>query len=208
MLIDVSLKIEPGATFRAGTPPVAIGPQEFYHPSVGGFETTMLHLPAHTATHIDLVYREKSVGLERMIGPGKLINVTKAANREIQVTDLEGQVEIGRGDFVFFRTDWSSFVGTEEYRKHPEATQEVVEWLISRQINMVGIDAPGLGRGHKHTAHDRLLAQKDIFVVENLTNLAAIPSPVFRVYCFPLKLEDVDAIPARVVVETQDGYSR
>ncbi len=168
----------------------------------------MLHLPAHTATHIDLVYREKRIGLERMTGPGKLIDVTRVANRQIEITDIEGQVEIESGDFVFLRTDWSAFIGTEKYRSHPEVAQEVVEWLISRRINMVGIDAPGLGRGRTHGAHDRLLAQNDIFVIENLTNLSAIPSPEFRVFCFPLKLEDVDAIPARVVVEAQDRHVR
>ena len=202
MLIDVSMTIEPGAVFRRGTPPVEIASQEFYDPSVGKFETTMLSLAAHTATHIDLVYKEKRISLDRMIGRGKLFNVTQVTGRENQVRDIENQVDIQSGDLMLFRTDWSTFVGTAKYRAHPEVSSEVVDWLVKKGINMVGIDAGGLGREHKHGQYDRILAQNDIFVIENLTNLSTIPDQVFTVYCFPLKLEGVDAIPARVVVQT------
>jgi kynurenine formamidase len=202
VLIDVSMTVEPGAVFRVGTPPVEIASQQFYDQSVGKFEATMLSLPAHTATHIDLVYKEKRISLDQMIGRGKLINVTQVTGREIQVRDIENQVDIQSGDLMLFRTDWSTCVGTAKYHAHPEVASEVVDWLIQKGINMVGIDAGGLGREHKHGQYDRILAQSDIFVIENLTNLSAIPGQAFTVYCFPLKLEGVDAIPARVVVQT------
>ncbi len=201
MWIDVSLTIEPGAVFRAGTPPVEIAARRFDDPSVGSFETTMLSLPAHTATHIDLVYGDKRIGPERMVGTGKLVDVTSITGRQIGLADIEDQVVLQAGDFLFLRTDWSKFVGSDKYQHHPEMAAEVVHWLVSNKANMVGIDASGLGRGHLHGEYDRLLAHNDIFVIENLTNLSAIPSPEFRVYCFPLKLEGVDALPARVVVE-------
>jgi kynurenine formamidase len=201
MWIDVSLTIEPGAVFRAGTPPVDVAVQEFHHPSEGQFETTMLSLPAHTATHIDLVYGEKRILPERMVGRGKLVDVTAITDREIGLADIQSQVAVQAGDFLFLRTDWSTFAGSAKYHHHPQLAAEVVDWLIDAKINMVGIDAPGLGRGRTHGAYDRLLAQNDVFVIENLTNLSSIPSPEFTVYCFPLKLEGVDALPARVVVE-------
>ena len=50
---------------------------------------------------------------------------------------------------------------------------------------MIGTDALGLGQGRKHGEYDRLLAQNDVYILENLTNLAAIPQPEFTVYCFP-----------------------
>jgi len=76
-----------------------------------------------------------------------------------------------------------------------------VEWPISKQVVAVGIDALGLGRGQRHSEYDRLLAAQDILVIENLKNLGALPEKRFKVYCFPLKIEHVDAIPARVLVE-------
>jgi kynurenine formamidase len=206
MLIDVSMPITTGSVFRLGTPPVDIATRRFYAESEGEYETVMLSLPAHTATHIDLVFPDNSIGLEQMIGPGKLIDATAVRESSIRLADVEGQVDPCEGDFIFFRTDWSQFVGTDRYYRHPELTPEVVQWLISKKVNAVGIDALGLGLDRKHGEYDRLLVKNGIFVIENLANLAQIPGNRFKVYCFPLKIEGVDAIPARVVIETEgDG---
>jgi kynurenine formamidase len=206
MLIDVSMPITPGSVFRLGTPPVEIARRRFYDESEGEYETVMLSLPAHTATHIDLVFPDNRIGLEQMIGPGKVLDATAVRGSSIGLADVEGQVELCEGDFVLFRTDWSQFVGTDRYYRHPELTPEILQWLISKKVNAVGIDAGGLGVGRTHGECDRLLIQNGIFVIENLANLAQIPEGKFKVYCFPLKMEGVDAIPARVLVEIEgDG---
>lgn len=204
-LIDVSMPITAGAVFRLGTPPVEIASRRFYHESEGEYESVVLSLSAHTATHVDLVFAENRIEPERMVGRGKLIVVTQSPGSEIPLDDIEHQVEIESGDFVFFRTDWSKFVNTEKYYNHPELSPEVVQWLVSKQINAVGIDARGLGRARRHGEYDRLLIENNIFVIENLANLSAIPKKEFKVYCFPLRIENVDAIPARVVVEIAEN---
>lgn len=201
MLIDVSMPITAGSVFRRGTPPVEIASRRFYHESEGEYESVVFSLAAHTATHVDLVFAENRIEPERMIGRGKLLDVTQVTATEIQLADIEHQVEIENGDFVFFRTDWSKFVGTKQYYNHPELSSEVVQWLVSKGINAVGIDALGLGRDRRHGEYDRLLIKSNVFVIENLANLSAISRKAFKVYCFPLRLENVDAIPARVLVE-------
>jgi kynurenine formamidase len=205
MLIDVSMTIEPGSVFRLGTPAVEITSRRFYHESEGEYESTMISLSAHTATHVDLVFTEKRIDPRRMIGTGKLIDVTRVSGGGVRLDDVKHQVEIESGYFVFFRTDWSQFVGTVKYYDHPELSLEVVQWLVSKNINAVGIDALGLGRDRKHGEYDRLLARNNIFVIENLANLSAIPKKKFNTYCFPLKIENTDAIPARVVVEIDEN---
>lgn len=201
MIVDVSMPITNGSVFRLGTPPVQITSQRFHHEAEGEYESIMIHVSAHTATHVDLVFAGRRMDPERMIGSGKLIDVSHLPGTEILLADVEHQVDLEPGDFVFFRTDWSRFVDTEKYRDHPELTPDVVEWLIANEINAVGIDALGLARGRGHGEHDRLLARHDILIIENLANLAAIPRNRFKVYCFPLKIDNTDAIPARVVVE-------
>ncbi|MFC2030155.1 cyclase family protein [Chloroflexota bacterium] len=201
MIIDVSMTINSGSVFRPGTPPVQINLQRFYHEAEGEYESIMLSLSAHTATHVDLVFTDRRIDPDRMIGPGKLIDVSQIRGEEIWVADVEDQVDINAGDFVFFRTDWSQHADTDRYSEHPELSAEVVDWLISREINAVGIDALGLGRGRGHGQFDRLLARNDILVIENLANLAAVPGRRFTVYCLPIKLEQIDAIPARVLVQ-------
>ncbi len=201
MIVDVSMTIRNGSVFRLGTPAVQITSQRFHHESEGEYESIMIHLSAHTATHVDLVLPDRRIDPERMIGNGKLIDVSQLAGREVQLADVRDQVDIESGDFVFFRTDWSQFVDTNDYYDHPELSLEVVEWLIADKVNAVGIDALGLAQGRRHGEYDRLLARHDIFVIENLANLAAIPQRRFRTYCFPLNIGNTDAIPARVMVE-------
>jgi kynurenine formamidase len=187
MLIDVSMTIKQGSVFRLGT--------------------------THTATHVDLVFMEKRIDPRRMIGTGKLIDVTQdfgelsraVSGGGIRLDDVKHQVEIESGDFVFFRTDWSEFAGTMKYYDHPELSLEVVQWLVLKNINAVGIDALGLGRDRRHGEYDRLLARNNIFIIENLANLSAITKKKFNTYCFPLKIENTDAIPARVVVEIDEN---
>lgn len=205
MLIDVTMPVLAGSIFRLGTPGVEIETQRFYHESEGDYETVMLRLPAHTATHVDLVFKERRVTPERMIGKGKLFDVSGVNGREIEMGDVEDPGSIEAGDFVFFRTDWSELAGTERYYEHPELSLEVVEWLASKGVNAVGIDALGLGRDRRHGDYDRLLAKHDVLVIENLANLRVLPQKEFTVYCLPLNIEETDAIPARVLVEVEDG---
>ncbi len=204
MIVDVSMTIEAGSVFRRGTPAVRISTERFHHESEGEYESVMISLSVHTATHVDLVFPEKRIEPERMMGRGKLLDARGIHPRQIQVADVQDQVEIEAGDFVFFETGWSDFAGSQEYHDHPELSLELVEWLVARRVNAVGIDAPGLGQGRRHGECDRLLAGHDIFVIENLANLAAIPGRRFQVYCFPLKIENTDAIPARVMVGVEE----
>jgi kynurenine formamidase len=202
MLIDVSMPITPGSVFRLGSPPVEIVTRKFYHASEGEYETVVLTMPAHTATHIDLVLSERRIPPERMIGQGRLIDVTGVTTGQVQMDDIESKAAIQKGDFVLFRTDWSRYAGTDRYHSHPELSFEVVQWLASAGVNAVGIDARGLGQGRRHGEIDGFLARSDVFVIENLANLSRVPESEFRVYCFPLSIEGIDAIPARVLIES------
>jgi len=200
MLIDISLPIQPGAVFRIGSPPVEIEPCICMDESETEYTTSIVSMPAHTGTHIDLVFKDRSVELHRMISHGRVIDVTHVKNRDITLDDVVA-IHVEPDETLLFRSDWSQYLDTAKYYAHPNLTPEVIEWLITKRVNMVGIDALGLGQGATHGEYDRQLARHDIYVLENLTNLAAIPQNTCTVYCLPLAIENVDAIPARVVVE-------
>ncbi|NOZ74503.1 MAG: hypothetical protein GXO90_03875 [FCB group bacterium] len=203
--IDVSMPVKAGSVFRPGTPPIEIITRKFHHESEGEYKSVMLTMPAHSGTHIDLVFSERCVTPARMIGKGKLFNVTGITGRDIQLSDMKHREEVRTGDFVFFRTDWSRFFGTDRYYNHPELSLEIIQWLVSKKVNAVGIDAQGLGQKARHGNYDRLLAENDIFIIENLANLSAILTKEFTVYCLPLNMENMDAIPARVLVGIEEN---
>jgi len=202
MLIDVSLEIKDGMVFRPGSPPVRIRTETFSHPDEGGaYETVTVSMPLHMGTHIDVVDKDNRIEPARFIGPGKLFDISAVEGRKAGLADLAGGPDIEYGDFVFFKTGWDRFLGSDKYHRHPEISREILEWLVEKQVNMVGIDARGLGRGRNHGACDRYLADNKIFVIENLVKLDIISKHSFTVYCFPLKICNTDAIPARVLVE-------
>lgn len=66
---------------------------------------------------------------------------------------------------------------------------------------MVGIDALGLGRGRNHGLIDVYLGKNKSYTIENLANLDKIPEEGFKVYCLPMKIEGIDGLPARILVD-------
>ena len=78
---------------------------------------------------------------------------------------------------------------------------EVIEYLVDKKVNMIGIDTLGLGVGRNHGTIDVYLGKHNTYAIENLTNLDKIPNNSFKVYCLPMKIEGLDTLPARLLVE-------
>ncbi len=201
MLIDVSLRLKEGMLFRKGSPSFSITQIKCFHEDEGKYETSIINTPSHVGTHIDIVNKNNKIEVNRFIGRGVLVDISKCSEGPISLENISNKRLVKKDDFVFFRSCWSKNVGEEKYFDHPELSFEVIEWLSKKKVNMVGIDALGLGKGKNHGKYDRYLVDKSIYVIENLTNLDLIKDEVFTVYCFPLNMENLEAIPARVVVQ-------
>jgi len=156
----------------------------------------------HTGTHLDKLPGE-SVPLERLMGPACLIDVSAVRGRRIEPGDLDGARIVEPGDFVILRTGWlaEAYPGPHYLSEHPELSRSSLELLAAARPNMIGVDAPGLGRPERHGRVDRYLAEHGIYVVENLANLEALEMERLKIYCFPLALEGTSGLPVRVVAE-------
>ncbi|HOC77807.1 MAG TPA: cyclase family protein [Methanofastidiosum sp.] len=201
MLIDVSLKLKEGMVFRGGSPPFSITSIKCYHENEGEYSTSIINTPAHIGTHIDTIVKDNLIEVDRLIGRGVLIDISNVKESQILMEHINNPNLVKKGDFVFFKTNWSNKIESNDYYNHPELSFEVLDFLVGKGINMVGIDALGLGKGKNHGIYDRYLASKGVFIIENLTNLDLIKKESFMVYCFPLSVENLEAIPARVVVD-------
>lgn len=197
----MSLKLKEGMLFRKGSPAFSIVQIKCFHEEEGQYDTSIITTPSHIGTHIDIISKDNKIDLSRFIGRGILIDIPKCNEGPITLENIKNQDLVEQNDFVFFRSGWSKYLGEEEYFDHPELSFEVIEWLSKKKVNMAGIDALGLGKGKNHGAYDRYLVDNEIFIIENLTNLELIKEETFTVYCFPLNIEDLEAIPARVIVE-------
>ena len=175
-----------------------------------GYNLELLFLSTHTGTHIDAPFHFMKNGKkiheikpERLVNEAVLIKVGKKANRSISKTDIRkfeqknGKIE--NGSTVIFYTGWQKNLNKEFYfTENPGLSVSAAKYLISKKINMVGIDSPSidLGTDSKFSVH-HVLAKNNILIVENLANLGMIKSNNFHLITSPLKLKNATGSPIR-----------
>ena len=175
-----------------------------------GYNLELLFLSTHTGTHIDAPFHFVKNGKkiheitpERLVNEAVLIRVGKNSNRSISKTDIQnfeqknGKIE--NGSTVIFYTGWQKNLNKEFYfTENPGLSVSAAKYLVSKKINMVGIDSPSvdLGSDSKFSVH-HILAKNNILIVENLANLNKIKSNSFHLITSPLKLKNATGSPIR-----------
>jgi kynurenine formamidase len=180
-----------------------------------GRNSSLIHLSAHTGTHLDSPYHTsdggvdiRGISLDRLIGPAVIWSFPQSEAGPIDVADLERATPaVESGDAVLFSTGWSSRYGTPEYRDHPWLTLAGAEWLRERGVRLIGVDfaspeKPVIGHGltSDFSIHFALL-DHGVLIVENLTNLEPIAGQRVRLFVLTPPVEGVDGFPARVIAE-------
>lgn len=201
MIVDITQTTLIGKVYRTGSKPLEVN--EVSRFSRGGSEYKTINFSCDThnmGTHIDVMGKNVVLDNERLISNGIKFDVRGIEDREILLGDLDVSL-VEEGVYVFFETGWDEYVNDDgKYSRHPEISFEVLEYLVKQKVNMIGIDALGLGIGKNHGIADSYLGKNKIYAIENLCNLESIPEK-FKVYCLPLKMEGIDALPTRILVE-------
>ena len=175
-----------------------------------GYNLELLFLSTHTGTHIDAPFhfvkngkKIHEIAPERLVNEAVLIRIGKNSNRSISKTDIQnfeqknGKIE--NGSTVIFHTGWQKNLNKEFYfTENPGLSVSAAKYLVSKKINMVGIDSPSidLGTDSKFSVH-HILAKNNILIVENLANLNKIKSNNFHLITSPLKLKNATGSPIR-----------
>ena len=175
-----------------------------------GYNLELLFLSTHTGTHIDAPFHFVKNGKkiheitpERLVNEAVLIRIGKNSNRSISKTDIQnfeqknGKIE--SGSTVIFHTGWQKNLNKKFYfTENPGLSVSAAKYLVSKKINMVGIDSPSidLGTDSKFSVH-HVLAKNNILIVENLANLNKIKSNNFHLITSPLKLKNATGSPIR-----------
>ena len=209
-LVDLSHPIRDGMDAYPGLPPVRMhallereasreryeGKAEFL---LGGFD-----LAGNTGTYLDAPFHRFADGadlagldLERLVDVEGLCVDATDDERPMR---LDGVGDDGLRDrAVLFRTAWDVWWGSEDYwRGSPFLPAETVERLVGAGVRLVGIDAGNVDdtADPSRPAHTGLLAA-GIPILENLTNLAALPRDGFTVTAAPLPFEGGATFPVR-----------
>lgn len=176
------------------------------------YNLELLFLSSHTGTHLDAPYhfvkngiKIHQIPLDRLVGNGILIKIKKGKNQSITKNDLilfeRKHGNIPKYSSIFFYTEWQKNLNNNCYFiNNPGLSESAATYLVSKKINLVGIDSPSIDLGQdKNFKVHQILAKNNILIVENLSNLNKISSKQFDFVILPLKLKDATGSPVRAV---------
>lgn len=177
-----------------------------------GYNLELLFLSSHTGTHLDAPYhfiknglKINQIPIDRLIGKATIIKLQKNKNTAITKLDItlfeKKNGKISNRSSIFFFTGWQKNLQKDNYfTENPGLSTSAAKYLVSKNINLVGIDSPSidLGKDELFSVH-HILSKNNILIVENLTNLNKISSKEFNFTILPLKLKDATGSPVRAV---------
>ncbi|WP_045905504.1 cyclase family protein [Clostridium botulinum] len=181
-----------------------------------GFKETLLTMFSHTGTHMDSpahLFLERtnldSFSPEQFVGKGLVIDCSDLKEGEkIHMKYIDCVKEkANKADFILFHTGWDRYWGTDFYfGDYPYITEEVAEYLIYNKKKGVGVDVIGIDPilDENLTIHQRLFAETDIVVIENLTRLGKVGNELFTFCALPIKYENSDGAPIRAIAILQE----
>ena len=177
-----------------------------------GYNLEMLFLSSHTGTHVDAPYHFVNGGKKihqidpsRFLCDATMIKIKSKSNYSITKSDIikfeKRHGIIPRHSTIVFATGWNNNLEQRNFfEQNPGLSESAAKYLVSKSINLVGIDSPSIdvGKDAKFSAHQILLAN-DVLILENLCNLNKIRTRKFRLAAFPLKLQGTTGSPVRAV---------
>ena len=177
-----------------------------------GYNLELLFLSSHSGTHLDAPFHFRNKGSKihqippkRLIRDAILIKIKKTSDQEITKNDLQNFEKkfgkIKKNSTVIFSTGWQKNLQKEIYFKNnPGLSSSAAKYLVSKRVNLVGIDSPSidLGKNSKFSVHHVLL-KNNILILENLANLKKIPKHNFKLIVLPLKLKNATGSPVRAI---------
>jgi kynurenine formamidase len=172
------------------------------------FSIGRIEMVANTGTYLESPFHRYEHGrdlaalpLETLADlPGVVVRAprgVRALGPEPFAPHLGERVLVGHA--VLVDTGWSRHFGTATYGSdHPFLTRAAAELLAARGVALVGIDSLNIDdtAGGERPVHS-LLLERDILVVEHLTNLATLPEAGFRFFAVPVKVRGMGSFPVR-----------
>lgn len=145
------------------------------------------------------------INLEEVILLGVVIPIhNKSPFESVGLEDIQEEIHTKdiTGKAVLFNFNWDKFWGTEQYYDYPYISEDLIEYLVQKKVKLVGVDTINIDNPNNLTrpAHTMFL-ERDILIVENLTNLEVLIGKKFRFFTVPIKGKKVAAMPVRAFAE-------
>jgi kynurenine formamidase len=199
-IIDLSVPIAEGMATWPGDVEVRLWRQKTLadgFANVGGIQ-----LGTHAGTHLDAPFHWFEGGakvdetpLERLVGPARVIDLRGRAPT-ISAAELSAACgDVSAGERLLLLTGWRGEVTDRDY---PHLSGEAAEWLVERELALVGVDTPSVDGPAAGQAHEALLGAS-VPVIELLVNLDRLVGREFELIALPLAVVGTDGAPVRAV---------
>lgn len=164
-----------------------------------------LEIGTHTGTHIDPPAHFISGGvtvdelpLSILIGPVRVLGLEAddgIGRDSLEQMDLEG---VSR---VLLKTKNSEKFRSDVFNKNfIYLTKEGAEYLVERNIRLVGIDYLSIDAyGDRQAPAHHILLANGVVILENI-DLSSVGPGDYDLVCLPLRISDGDGAPARAVL--------
>jgi len=211
-IVDLSHPLEDATPVYPGDPVARFEPATTIREH--GYNVLHVRMGSQTGTHVDAPFhfladgaRIDDLPLELFLGPAVVADVRgRAPGTAITWSDLAPVADrLGPGRMLLLHTGWDEHWGTDAYFGHPYLDADAAERVVAAGVRTVGLDALSLDEtvvggdsAGGFAAHFAVLGAGGV-IVENLRNLAAVPSPEPVVSVLPLKLAGADGAPVRAV---------
>lgn len=165
----------------------------------------------HVGTHIEAPYHVREDGmdvsevpLEDLCGTAAILDLSGIDEEQlITVEDIVAAAEpaggIQKGDIVLCQ-----FVGKEAMVSGPKFSAEAIKYLVDAGMKLMGVEAAGIElpasdpRSPLQFNHHQLL-DKDICLIERVTNLKALTRARVQVFALPIPIQGLDSYPIRLI---------
>ncbi len=177
-----------------------------------GWNATTLHIYSHVGTHMDAPLHFEvadqtidEIPVERFITEAWVVNLTHVTSSSlITVADMDPVAhKIETGQSLILHTGWSKKMYTDAYRNElPRISKELAHWMGEKAIGLLAVEPPSVADVNnieEVTEIHTILMENDIIIVEGLTNLDQISKEKVTLVALPLKIENGDGAPARVI---------
>jgi len=161
----------------------------------------------HSGTHIDAPAhfipggkKLNEIPIERLVGK---VRVVEIFDSECITLDSLQKYDLQNSRRIFFKTRNSQLWHTHPHEFIQDFVylgEDAARYLAGLELFMVGIDYLSIdsAESENYPAHI-LLLEKEILIVEGL-NLSEVSTGTYDLVCAPLKIENAEAAPARVLL--------
>lgn len=176
-----------------------------------GWNASELTIYSHAGTHMDAPHHFgmgetiDKINPQRYIGKAWLVDLSHVKESQLlTIADFDSVNEkLEKGDSLLLRTDWSKRLGTDAYRNNlPRISEPLAKWFVEKGLNMLGVEPPSVADVNnlpEVTLIHEILLKGDVTIIEGLCNLDQVKADAVTLIALPIKYENGDGAPARVV---------